>query len=47
MARLDLNQVSKSFGPTKVLHGVDLGVSEGEFCVFVGPPAAASPRCCG
>ena len=37
MARLDLNQVSKSFGPTKVLHGVDLGVSEGEFCVFVGP----------
>ena len=37
MARLELQQVTKTFGETTVIHGVDLTVAHGEFCVFVGP----------
>lgn len=37
MSGLELQQVSKRFGDTHVIHGVDLTVEPGEFCVFVGP----------
>ena len=37
MGQLNLVQVTKSFGPTHVIKGVDLEVRDGEFCVFVGP----------
>jgi multiple sugar transport system ATP-binding protein len=37
MASLQLRQLVKSFGPATVIHGVDLEVADGEFCVFVGP----------
>ena len=37
MGALTLSQVTKSFGKTDVIKGVDLNVDEGEFCVFVGP----------
>ena len=37
MAQLTLKNVHKSFGDTKVIHGVDLEVEDGEFTVFVGP----------
>jgi multiple sugar transport system ATP-binding protein len=37
MAQLELRNVSKSFGDTTVIHGLDLVVKHGEFCVFVGP----------
>ena len=37
MADLSLEQVAKNFGETRVIHGVDLEVKSGEFCVFVGP----------
>ena len=37
MARLELKTVSKSFGDATVIHGLDLTVQHGEFCVFVGP----------
>ncbi len=37
MGALDLKKVTKSFGATDVIKGVDLEVREGEFCVFVGP----------
>ena len=37
MSALTLRQVTKSFGKTEVIKGVDLLVNEGEFCVFVGP----------
>jgi multiple sugar transport system ATP-binding protein len=37
VATLELKAVTKSFGPTKVIHGVDLAVDHGEFVVFVGP----------
>ncbi len=37
MATLELKQVTKSFGATKVIHGIDLAIKHGEFTVFVGP----------
>ncbi|MFT3963347.1 ABC transporter ATP-binding protein [Propionivibrio sp.] len=37
MASLALKNVVKDFGKTRVIHGVDLQVDDGEFVVFVGP----------
>ena len=37
MAGVTIENVSKSYGQIKVIHGVDLEVHEGEFVVFVGP----------
>jgi multiple sugar transport system ATP-binding protein len=37
MASLALRAIEKSFGPVKVLHGIDLDVADGELVVFVGP----------
>jgi multiple sugar transport system ATP-binding protein len=37
MAEVILRGVSKSFGAAKVIHNVDLDISDGEFVVFVGP----------
>ena len=37
MARVELRNVSKSFGSTDVIHDVSLSIEEGEFTVFVGP----------
>ncbi|MFC3179647.1 ABC transporter ATP-binding protein [Cypionkella sinensis] len=37
MGNLTLTNVTKSFGTTDVIKGVNLRVEDGEFCVFVGP----------
>jgi multiple sugar transport system ATP-binding protein len=37
MAAVALRGVHKSFGSTAVVHGIDLGIEDGEFCVLVGP----------
>ena len=37
MANLKLLDIKKSYGKTEVVHGVDLEVLDGEFCVLVGP----------
>ncbi|MEO8203039.1 MAG: ATP-binding cassette domain-containing protein, partial [Betaproteobacteria bacterium] len=37
MAAVALSQVHKSFGSTQVVHGVDIDIADGEFCVLVGP----------
>jgi len=37
MAEVALRGVRKSFGSTAVVHGVDFGIEDGEFCVLVGP----------
>jgi multiple sugar transport system ATP-binding protein len=37
MATLQLKNITKSFGSTKVIHGIDLEINHGEFIVFVGP----------
>ena len=37
MTGVTLENVVKRYGETQVIHGVDLEVADGEFCVFVGP----------
>ena len=37
MADVVLKQIRKRFGPIETIHGVDLNIRDGEFCVFVGP----------
>ncbi|MXU64109.1 ABC transporter ATP-binding protein [Oceanomicrobium pacificus] len=37
MTGVTLSNVIKKYGDTQVIHGVDLQIDEGEFCVFVGP----------
>jgi len=37
MSGVTLNKVIKKYGETQVIHGVDLDIDDGEFCVFVGP----------
>ncbi len=37
MAVVKLKRVFKSFGATRVVHGVDIDIADGEFCVLVGP----------
>jgi lactose/L-arabinose transport system ATP-binding protein len=37
MSAVTLESVIKRYGQTQVIHGVDLDIEDGEFCVFVGP----------
>ncbi|MFQ1701722.1 ABC transporter ATP-binding protein [Loktanella agnita] len=37
MSGVALNKVIKSYGDVQVIHGIDLQIEDGEFCVFVGP----------
>jgi lactose/L-arabinose transport system ATP-binding protein len=37
MTGVTLEKVVKRYGETQVIHGVDLDIDDGEFCVFVGP----------
>ncbi len=37
MAQIELKAITKAFGETEVLKGVDLSISEGEFVTLVGP----------
>ena len=37
MATVTISQVKKVYGSTQVIHGVDVDINDGEFCVLVGP----------
>ncbi len=37
MSGVTLNNVIKRYGDVQVIHGIDLEIEDGEFCVFVGP----------
>jgi multiple sugar transport system ATP-binding protein len=37
MAKIELKQVTKSYGAVQVIKGIDLTIEKGEFMVFVGP----------
>ncbi len=37
MTGVTLNQAVKRYGDVQVIHGIDLDIEDGEFCVFVGP----------
>ncbi|MDU8910625.1 sn-glycerol-3-phosphate ABC transporter ATP-binding protein UgpC [Aestuariicoccus sp. MJ-SS9] len=37
MSGVTLNNAIKRYGEVQVIHGIDLTIEDGEFCVFVGP----------
>ena len=37
MASLKISQATKKYDEVEVIHGIDLDIHDGEFCVFVGP----------
>lgn len=37
MPGVTLSQIVKKYGNAQVVHGIDLTIEDGEFCVFVGP----------
>src|SRR5512135_1035302 len=37
MATVDIRDVRKAFGSTKILHGVSVAIEDGQFVVLVGP----------
>jgi len=37
MAAVEFRQIRKAFGKVKVIHGIDFGITDGEFVVLVGP----------
>ena len=37
MATIELKNLKKSYGTVEVIHGIDMTIPSGEFCVFVGP----------
>ncbi|MBT8410236.1 MAG: sn-glycerol-3-phosphate ABC transporter ATP-binding protein UgpC [Octadecabacter sp.] len=37
MSGVALSKVIKKYGEVQVIHGIDLEIEDGEFCVFVGP----------
>ena len=37
MSGVELRKVAKSFGAVRVIHGLDLGIEDGEFVALVGP----------
>ncbi len=39
MSAVTLTKAIKRYGDVQVIHGVDLEIEHGEFCVFVGPPS--------
>ena len=43
MATLQLKDIRKSYGDIEIIKGVDLGIEDREFCVFVGPSGCGKP----
>jgi lactose/L-arabinose transport system ATP-binding protein len=37
MSGVTMNNVIKKYGDMQVIHGIDMQIEDGEFCVFVGP----------
>ena len=37
MASVSFHDVEKTFGSTKVIHGISFDIADGEFMVLVGP----------
>src|SRR5512139_2896955 len=37
MATVDIREVRKAFGSTQILHGVSVGIEDGQFVVLAGP----------
>ena len=37
MSGVTLSNITKKYGEVQVIHGINLEIKDGEFCVFVGP----------
>ena len=37
MSGVTISNITKKYGEVQVIHGIDLEIKDGEFCVFVGP----------
>ena len=37
MSAVILSNLEKNYGDVQVIHGINLDIQDGEFCVFVGP----------
>ena len=37
MSAVKIINATKKYGDIQVIHGIDLDIKDGEFCVFVGP----------
>jgi multiple sugar transport system ATP-binding protein len=37
MTKIQLKHIRKAYGDVEVIHGINLDIASGEFCVFVGP----------
>ena len=37
MSGVKLSNITKKYGDVQVIHGINLDIKDGEFCVFVGP----------
>ena len=46
MSKIDIKNLVKYFGPQKILHGIDISISKGEFCVLVGPSMCVESIVC-
>ena len=42
---IELQEVHKSFGTTKIIHGVSLAIRDGERHAVIGPNGAGSRLC--
>lgn len=43
---IEFKNVSKHFGPTQVLHNIDLNIAQGEVVVIIGPSGSGKSTCC-
>ncbi|MEO8856005.1 MAG: sn-glycerol-3-phosphate ABC transporter ATP-binding protein UgpC [Burkholderiaceae bacterium] len=45
MATVEFRKLSKRYGETRIVHGIDLQVADGEFVVLVGPSGCGKSTC--
>ena len=47
MAILEVSNITKRFGKTEVLKGIDFSLEKGQVLSIMAPPAPAKPPCFG
>ena len=47
MASLKISKATKKYDKLQVIHGIDLEIEDGEFCVFVGHQAVENQHYSG
>ena len=46
MSTVEVRTIRKKFGSLEVIHGIDVGIDDGEFVVLVGPSGCGNPGIC-